>query len=67
MLLKTIHINHKNEDQYPFNLNLFKQNIKLDFDKKVTIIVGENGSGKSSLLKLIQNRINKNVFHLMLK
>src|ERR1700761_4771379 len=38
-------------DAYPFVLPLFKKGFELDFDKAVTIIVGENGTGKSTLLE----------------
>ncbi len=41
-------------EQYPLNLSLI-QNAGLDiqFDNPVTIIVGENGSGKSSVLEAV--------------
>jgi predicted ATPase len=39
-------------DAYPFCLPLFaKGDFDLDFDRAVTIIVGENGTGKSTLLE----------------
>lgn len=38
--------------QYPFNLPLFRDSgFELRFDEAVTIIVGENGTGKSTLLE----------------
>ncbi|MCD4827015.1 MAG: AAA family ATPase [Acholeplasmataceae bacterium] len=57
MLLKMIHIHSNHIDKYPFNLPLFQQEISLNLSNPVTILVGENGSGKSSLLKLIQNKL----------
>lgn len=36
---------------YPFCLPLFKNGFELDFDHAITIIVGENGTGKSTLLE----------------
>src|SRR5262244_2340015 len=36
---------------YPFCLPLFKDEFALAFDHSVTIIVGENGTGKSTLLE----------------
>ena len=39
-------------EAYPFCLPLFaKGDFELDFDRAVTIIVGENGTGKSTLLE----------------
>ena len=38
-------------DAYPFCLPFLKGGFALDFDKPVTIIVGENGTGKSTLLE----------------
>ena len=36
---------------YPFCLPLFAKDFELSFDKAITIIVGENGTGKSTLLE----------------
>ncbi len=42
----------KEPDAYPFCLPLFaKGEFELDFNRAVTIIVGENGTGKSTLLE----------------
>src|SRR5215472_11318655 len=38
-------------DAYPFCLPLFRHDFDLEFTKAVTIIVGENGTGKSTLLE----------------
>ncbi|MBN9062073.1 MAG: ATP-binding protein [Rhizobiales bacterium 65-9] len=41
-------------ESYPFNLPLFRaRGFELTFDKPVTIIAGENGVGKSTLLEAI--------------
>jgi predicted ATPase len=40
-------------DQYPFSLPLLKDGLELSFTRPVTIIVGENGSGKSTMLEAI--------------
>ena len=37
--------------RYPFSLGLFGPDFELGFDSPVTIIVGENGTGKSTLLE----------------
>lgn len=40
-------------DDYPFNLPWFDTDFSLDFSTPVTIIVGENGTGKSTLIEAI--------------
>ena len=38
---------------YPFCLPIFKQEFSLEFDTRVTIVVGENGVGKSTVLEAV--------------
>jgi predicted ATPase len=38
-------------DAYPFCLPLLRDDFELSFDRSITIIVGENGTGKSTLLE----------------
>jgi predicted ATPase len=40
-----------NREAYPFVLPLLRDDFELSFDKPITIIVGENGTGKSTLLE----------------
>ena len=40
-----------NGEIYPFCLRLFQAGFDLTFDRAITIIVGENGTGKSTLLE----------------
>lgn len=40
-------------DQYPFSLPIFRDLDELEFHPQVTFIVGENGTGKSTLLEAI--------------
>jgi len=40
-------------DKYPFSLPVISNFEKLDFHPKVTFIIGENGTGKSTLLEAI--------------
>jgi predicted ATPase len=53
--LKRVWINEEkvpDRDAYPFCLPMFREpNFELEFDSPVTIIVGENGTGKSTLLE----------------
>ncbi|HZY68140.1 MAG TPA: AAA family ATPase [Devosia sp.] len=41
------------EDRYPFNLPWLREGFTLDFSTPLTIIVGENGTGKSTLIEAI--------------
>ena len=38
---------------YPFNLPLFHKTKQVIFDSPVTLFVGENGTGKSTLLEAL--------------
>lgn len=40
-------------EQYPFDLPWLDQDFSLDFSTPVTIIVGENGTGKSTLIEAV--------------
>jgi len=40
-------------EYYPFTLPIFHQTRQLSFDKPVTLFVGENGTGKSTLLEAV--------------
>jgi predicted ATPase len=40
-----------NREAYPFCLPLLRDDFELRFDRAITIIVGENGTGKSTLLE----------------
>ena len=45
-------------NQYPFNLDIFGQPRVVDVHHPVTFFVGENGTGKSTLLQAISHRCN---------
>jgi predicted ATPase len=40
-----------NREAYPFCLPLLRDDFELSFDRAITIVVGENGTGKSTLLE----------------
>jgi predicted ATPase len=48
-----LHEKFPKTDHYPFSLPLFNQTKRLCFDTPVTIFVGENGTGKSTLLEAL--------------
>jgi len=41
----------RHSSTYPFCLPFLRKTFELDFDQAITIIVGENGTGKSTLLE----------------
>ena len=49
---------------YPFNLELFRQPKTVDVCHPVTFFVGENGTGKSTLLQAISRRCGICMFTL---
>lgn len=54
--------NHDRCNAFPFNLKIFKKDsITLDLDQPVTFLVGENGTGKSTLLESLAYNIGFNI------
>ena len=43
-------------DYYPFNLEIFQQTKSINLKSPITFFIGENGTGKSTLLKAIANK-----------
>ncbi|MDI6743369.1 MAG: AAA family ATPase [Smithella sp.] len=52
-------------DSYPFNLPLFRKTERLVFDAPVTLLVGENGTGKSTLLEALAAACNIHIWRGM--
>lgn len=50
------------KDRYPFNLPIFQQAEKIEFHSPVTFFLGENGTGKSTLLRGICHRCDIHVW-----
>jgi predicted ATPase len=47
---------------YPFNIGLFQNTRELSFAKPITFFIGENGTGKSTLLKAIARKCNIHIW-----
>ena len=56
MHIQTVHINHRKFptlEHYPFNLAIFQQTLELALDAPIAFFIGENGTGKSTLLRAL--------------
>jgi len=49
-------------DCYPFNLEIFQKTEEIEFTCPVTFFIGENGTGKSTLLRAIARRCNIHIW-----
>jgi predicted ATPase len=59
MHLKKVTLRHDRyptREHYPFNLGIFEKTVSIPFTTPVTFFVGENGTGKSTLLRAICKR-----------
>ncbi|WP_243297245.1 AAA family ATPase [Bacillus litorisediminis] len=61
MFLTSIRYNPTNTARYPFTLPIFSNLQTLTFSKPVTLFVGENGTGKSTLLQGLACVTNRNL------
>ncbi|MCX6712749.1 MAG: AAA family ATPase, partial [Candidatus Vogelbacteria bacterium] len=62
--LKQIKISQATDKQnkdYPFSIPALASTLKIGFDRRVTFFVGENGSGKSTILEAIALQCGFNV------
>lgn len=48
-----LHEKFPTDEYYPFSLPIFNQTKYLSFDTPITLFVGENGTGKSTLLEAL--------------
>ena len=49
--------------RYPFNQPIFQQTTQLIFSKPITFFVGENGTGKSTLLQAMCRKCDIHIWH----
>lgn len=59
MHIKRVHLlqdKYPTQEHYPFNLEIFQKTRQLEFNSPITFFMGENGTGKSSLLRGLANK-----------
>jgi predicted ATPase len=61
-LLKAKTIKNDFPDRYPFTIKSIEAGLDINFKSNVTFLVGENGSGKSTILESIEDLIGFNLF-----
>ncbi len=60
--IRQIDIINNYKNIFPYNLPLYKSNATIRLEKPITFIVGENGTGKSTLLEGLANVIGFNPY-----
>ncbi|MDD1719020.1 MAG: AAA family ATPase [Methanoregulaceae archaeon] len=60
--LRLLHEAFPTKDHYPFSLRIFQRSDLIEFSKPVTFFIGENGTGKSTLLKAIARSCNIHIW-----
>jgi predicted ATPase len=60
--LQLLHDTYPTNNQYPFNLEIFRKTDSIQFSRPVTFFIGENGSGKSTLLEAIARHCNIHIW-----
>jgi predicted ATPase len=60
-LTKAKTIDNEFPDRYPFSIASIKNGFEIDFKSNITFLVGENGSGKSTILEAIADIIGFNL------
>jgi len=59
--LSKIIIDKSSENKFPYSLELFKNGLELNLKKPITFILGDNGTGKSTLLESLAYNVGFNV------
>lgn len=54
--LQLLHDKYPTDRYYPFNLDIFQKTDCIKFSRPVTFFIGENGTGKSTLLRAIAKK-----------
>ena len=59
--LSHISINVPKKDEYPYNIPVLANGLQLELENNITFIIGENGSGKSTILEAIAEKCEYNL------
>lgn len=54
--------NYPTNRLYPFNIPILRETVELTFRKPVVFFVGENGTGKSTLMEAITRRCDIHIW-----
>jgi predicted ATPase len=60
--LQFLHDEYPTDRHYPFNLDIFQKTDCISFSRPVTFFIGENGTGKSTLLRAIAKKCNIHIW-----
>lgn len=60
--LTLLHEDFPTAERYPFNLPIFRKTDSLEFSVPVTFFIGENGTGKSTLLRAIARKFDIHIW-----
>jgi predicted ATPase len=57
----TFNLKDQSREKYPFNLPFLKEELEIELQKNVRFLVGENGSGKSTILEAVATLCGFNI------
>lgn len=60
--VRLLHDRFPTDRNYPFNLEIFWKTDRIGFSRPVTFFIGENGTGKSTLLRAIAKKCNIHIW-----
>ena len=60
--VRLLHDQFPTDRYYPFNLEIFRTTKCIGFSRPVTFFIGENGTGKSTLLRAIAKKCNVSIW-----
>lgn len=60
--VRILHERFPTDEAYPFNLEVFRKTDSIGFSSPVTFFIGENGTGKSTLLRAIAKKCSIHIW-----